>query len=221
MDTRQGILAAGGLLGQSVHGLAAGVGKAQHTGCLVEALAGSVIPCGSQDRHVRIVPDIHDEGVAAGDGQRQKGRLQLREGQIVGGDVATDVVDRDQRHVQRIGHGLGEADPHQHGADETGGIGDGHGVHVALGEPGIGQRLIRQTGNGLHVLAGGDLRHYAAVESVHIRLREDGVGEDRASVPHHGHGGLVAGGFKGQNVHCAASPSNRRVRIRASSLGRS
>ena len=46
MDTRQGILAAGGLLGQSIHGLAAGVGQAQHTGRLVEALTGSVVPCG-------------------------------------------------------------------------------------------------------------------------------------------------------------------------------
>ena len=195
MDTRQGILAAGGLLGQSVHGLAAGVGKAQHTGCLVEALAGSVIPCGSQDRHVRIVPDIHDEGVAAGDGQRQKGRLQLREGQIVGGNVATDVVDRDQRHAQRIGHGLGEADPHQHGADEAGGIGDGHGVHVALGEPGIGQRLIRQTGNGLHVLAGGDLRHHAAVQRLFLHAGGDDVAQQLPSVLHKGCGGLVAGGF--------------------------
>ena len=30
--------------------------------------------------------------------------------------------------------------------------------------------LIGQTGNGLDVLAGGDLRHHAAVNGVHIRL---------------------------------------------------
>ena len=163
MGAGQLVLAAGGLLCQLIHGSAAGVGQPQHTGGLVEALPRRVVPRGAQHRHVRVVPHVHDQGVAAGDGQRHEGRLQLWERQIVGGDVSPHMVDGDQRHAQRIGGGFGKGHPHQHRADETGGIRHRHGVHVLFGQPRVGKRLVGQGGDGLHVLAGGDLRHHAAV----------------------------------------------------------
>ena len=44
------------------------------------------------------------EGIGkAGDGQRQERRLQIREGDVVGGDVTANVVHRDQRYAQGIG----------------------------------------------------------------------------------------------------------------------
>ena len=134
--------------------------------------------------------------------------------------MAPDVVHRDQGNPQGVGGGLGEADPHQHRADEARGIRHRHGVDVLPGQARIPQSLIRQTGNGLHMLAGGDLRHHAAVQGVHVRLGQDGVRQHRPPVPHHRRGSLVAGGFKGQNVHLLSSPKVR-VRIRASSRGRS
>ena len=115
--------------------------------------------------------------------------------------MAPDVVHRDQGHPQGVGHGFGEAQAHQHRADEARGIGHRHRVDILAGAARLPESLLRQGGDGLHVLAGGDLRHHAAVEGVEVRLGGDGVGEDGAAILHHGHGRLVAGGFKGQDLH--------------------
>ena len=74
-------------------------------------------------------------------------------GDVVGGDVPPGMVDGDQRHPQGVGRRLGEVHPHQQGADEAGGVGDGHRVDVSAGESRLLQGLIRQAGDGLHVLA--------------------------------------------------------------------
>ena len=205
MGPRQLVFAAGRLLCQLVHRSAAGIGQSQHTGSLVEALPRRVVPRGAQHRHVRIVLHVHNEGVSAGDGQRHKGRLQFRERQIVGGDMTPHMVDGDQRHTQRIGGGFGKGHPHQHRADETGRVRHRHSIDVLFRQARVRQRLVRQGGDSLHMLAGGDLRHHAAVQGVHIRLGQNRVGQHLPSIPHHGHRRLVAGGFKGQYVHCAAS----------------
>ena len=115
------------------------------------------------------------------------------------------MVDGDQRHAQRIGGGLGKADAHQHRADQPRRVGDSHSVDVLLRQPCVGECLVRQGSDGLHMLAGGDLRHHAAVQGVHVRLRQYGVGQHLPSVPHHRHSRFVAGGFKSQYVHACAS----------------
>ena len=127
-----------------------------------------------------------------------------------------------ERHVQRIGRGLGKVQPHEHRADEAGGVGRGHGVDVGFLNAGLFERLVGQRGDGLDVLARGDLRHNAAVERVQVCLRRDGVGEHFATVFDNGNGGLVAGGFKSENFHCCASASaapNSFVIMMASSFG--
>ena len=107
------------------------------------------------------------------------------------------MVHRDQGHPQAVGHGLGEAESHQHGPDEPRGIGDGHGVNVLPGAVGVRQGLFRQGRNHFNMLAGGQLRYHAAVQGVEVCLRGNGIGQHPPSVLHHCHGGLVAGGFKG------------------------
>ena len=111
--------------------------------------------------------------------------------------MAPEVVDRDEGPVQSQGRALGEVHPHQQCADEPGAVGHRHRVDLGLAEPRVRQGLVRQSGNGLHVLAGGDLRHHAAVDGVHVRLGQDGVAEDLPSVPDHRRRRLVAGGFNG------------------------
>ena len=56
-------------LRELVDGLSAGIGQAQHAGGLIEALPRRVVPGRAQDLHVRIIPHVHQDGVAAGDGQ--------------------------------------------------------------------------------------------------------------------------------------------------------
>ena len=197
MGMGQGVDTAPGLLGQLVHGRAAGVGKSQHSGRLVKAFPRRIVPGRTQNFQIRIIPDVHDHGVAPGDGQCQEGWLQLREGQIVGGDMAPDMVHRDQRHPKAVGHGFGKAQAHQYSPDETGGVGDGHGVNVLPGAAGVRQGFFCQGRDHFNMLAGGQLRYHAAIQSVEVRLRCNGIGQHPPSVLHHCHGGLVAGGFKG------------------------
>ena len=113
---------------QPVHGPTAGIADAQHPGHLVKALPRRVVPGAAQDGHVRVGPHIHNGGGAAGDAQADEGGLQIRVGEIVGGDVAPHVVDGDEGQIQGHGGPLGKVHPHQHRPDEAGGIGDGHGV---------------------------------------------------------------------------------------------
>ena len=118
-------------------------------------------------------------------------------GDVVGGDVAPDVMDGHQRQAQRHGRTLGEVHAHKDSADEAGGVGDGDGVQLLLGDSSVGQGLVSQGGDGLHVLAGGDLRHHAAVNGVHLDLGGHAVGQNGAAVLHHGDSSFVAGGFNG------------------------
>ncbi|MPN60921.1 hypothetical protein SDC9_208654 [bioreactor metagenome] len=87
------------------------------------------------------------------------------------------------------------------------------------------QRFVGQTGDGLHMLPGGDLGHHPAVDGVHVCLGGDTVAKYGPPIPDYGGGGLVAGGFKSQNIHVRSSPfsppGNSRVIRMASSLGRS
>ena len=184
-------------LGGPVQGTAAGVAQAHHPGDLVKALPCRVVPGAPQDGHVGVPLDIYNQRSPPGHAQADEGGLQVRVGDVVGGDVPPHMVDRDQRHPQGIGHRLGKAHPHQHRADEAGGIGHGHGVNVPPGHPGLGQGLVGQLGDHLNVLPGGDLRHHAAVKLVHLHRGGDAVGQHGAAVPHQGHGGLVTGGFHG------------------------
>ena len=116
-------------------------------------------------------------------------------GNVVGGDVAPNVVDGDQGDSQGIGHGLGKIHPHQHRADEAGGIGHRHGVNILPSQVRLGQGLVGQAGNHLDVFPGGQFRHHAAVYFVHLHRGGDAVGQDLPAVLHQGHCRLVAGGF--------------------------
>ena len=155
---------------KAVHGTAAGVADAQHPGHLVKALPRRIIPGAAQHLHLRIGAHIHHQGGPAGDTQADEGRLQVWVGDVVGGDVAPHMVDRDQREIQGHSRSLGEIHPHQHRADEAGAVGDRHGVQIPLGQARLIYRLIGQAGHRLHVLSRGDLRHHAAVNGVHLDL---------------------------------------------------
>ena len=80
------------------------------------------------------------------------------------------------------------------------------------------QGSVSQTINGLHMLARGDLRHYAAIYFMQFHLGRDAVRQNLASIAHQRHRSLVAGRFYSHNNH--TFPSFRLIeRISASSLG--
>ena len=111
--------------------------------------------------------------------------------------MAPEVVDGDQGLPKGQGGAFGEVHGHQEGSDETGTVSHGDGVDLLPGDPRLRQSPVRQGGDGLHMLPGGDFGDNAAVEGVDVHLGQDGVAADDAPVLHHGGGGLVTGGFKG------------------------
>ena len=115
--------------------------------------------------------------------------------------MALDVVDRNERHIERQCSRLGKIHADEQRADKAGRIGHGDGVQLAARQAGVLQRLLGKTVDGLNMLARGDLRHNAAVFAVQRHLRGDAVRQDASSVLHNGDGGLVAGGLNGKDPH--------------------
>ena len=142
-----------------------------------------------------VVLHLHDVAVAAGRHQAEEGRLQLRVGEVEGRNVAPQVVDRHQRLMGRVRQPLGKVDSHQHRADEAGGKGDGHGVHIVDGLARVQQGFFHRGADELAMAAAGDLRHHAAVERLLLHAGRDDVAEQFAAILHQRCGGLVAGRF--------------------------
>ena len=188
-------------LRRAVKGRTAGVWHAEQPRDLVKALPCRVVARTAENAQLRIVLDIDEHGVPAGDDKAQKRRLQVRVGQIVGRDMALDVVDRNERHIERQCSRLGKIHADEQRADKAGRIGHGDGVQLAARQAGVLQRLLGKTVDGLNMLARGDLRHNAAVFAVQRHLRGDAVRQDASSVLHNGDGGLVAGGLNGKDPH--------------------
>ena len=63
----------------------------------------------------------------------------------------------------------------------------------------VAEGLVDHLQHGLEVVAGGDLRHDAAVLGVEVELRGDDVRAEVAAVLDDGGGGLVAGGLDAED----------------------
>ena len=112
-----------------------------------------------------------------------------------------DVVDADQRHVQRQRQHLGRADADQQRADQARRVDARRRSRSRSSRTsGLPQRLVDDGQQPLQVGAGRDLGHDAAEARVQVGLRGDDVGEDGRLVGEDGGGGFVAGGFDGEEV---------------------
>ena len=120
--------------------------------------------------------------------------------------MSPHMMDRDQRYPQRKGHGFCKAEPHQYCTDQAGSISYRHGINILPGTRRLAEGLLRQCGDHFYMLAGCNLRHYAAIKRMHVRLGGNGIGEHFSTVLHHCHSGLVAGGFKRKDLHWDVSP---------------
>ena len=198
-----------------VESRAAGIGHSQYPRHLIKALPCRIVKRSAQNPHVRIVLDLHEHGMSAGHHQTQERGLQLRVGNIIGGNMATDVVHRNQglAHGQRCR--LGKIHANQHRADKPRCIGNSYRIDILPCQIGIFQRLLRQSVNCLNMLSGGNLRHHAAVDPVQVHLRGDAVRQHLPPIPDDGYSGFITGGFHSQNIHI----SHSFPRMSAFSLG--
>jgi len=137
--------------------------------------------------------------VGAGDNEAEEWWLPGGIGQVIGRDVAGDVMDPDQWFAGggRQAFGGGQAD--QQGTDQTGSIGHGNGVDVGERGVGLGQGLVDHGQDGFDVHARGDFWHNTAILLVYGSLGGDDVGPDLAAVGDDGSSGFIAGGLDAEN----------------------
>ena len=138
--------------------------------------------------------------MAAGDHQTDKGRLQIRIFDIIGGNVALDMVYAHQRQLFRVADGLGLRHAHQKGPHQARPVGDADGVQIIQRHARRIQGFLDHLVDFFDVLAGGDLRHHAAIELVQLDLGRDNIGKHAAPVLYHGSRRLVAGALYGQYI---------------------
>ena len=146
----------------------------------------------------RAVADGRQHRVAAAGDEAEEGRLERVGLEEVGGDVALQVVDRDQRQAPRRGQRLRRAHPDQEGPDQARARGHGDGLDVLERGIRLGQGVFDNRNRELEVMARGDLGDDAAEARVRLGLRGDRVGENPAAVQNRG-AGVVAGSLDSEN----------------------
>ena len=153
--------------------------------------------------------------MAARDDERHEGRLERRLCEKVCKDVALEMVDADERLVERKGQRLGRRDADEQGADETGAVRHSDLVDVLERHAGLAHGLIDDGHDVDDVLARSDLWHNTAKFLVNGDLRRDDVRQDRAATAQHGGRRLIAARLNAQSQdfffhsispHAAGSP---------------
>ena len=89
MTAGQDVLAVVSALGQTIHRRTAWITNAKHASHLIKALPRRIISACAHQSEVGIIPHVDDQRIAAGHTQRNKGRLQIRMGDVIGGDMTT------------------------------------------------------------------------------------------------------------------------------------
>ena len=92
-----------------------------------------------------------------------------------------EVVDRDERTAERVGHSFGGIHPYDQCTGEPGSLGDGDGVEIVAIDTCLPQRLLDHRDDGRHMTPRGKLGHDTAVAFMEVELRRDDRGKDPAS----------------------------------------
>ena len=139
------------------------------------------------------------------DHQGQHGELQLTIAllpllQQHGMNVAFQMVDRNQRLIERKGQRLGVADPDQQRSGQSRALGDGDCVQRVVSLIAFSQRLPDNGNNRPQMLARRQLRNHSAIGLVGGNLRSHNVRNKLLSRTHHRRSGFIAGTFDAENV---------------------
>ena len=172
--------------GSVLDGRATREAETKQTRPLVECLAGGIVQRAPKVAEAA-VPGHQDElRVAAGHQEAEDGKdrflWQVRcVAQPVGVDVRLEVVDRDERTAERVGHPFGSIHPDDQCTGEPWSLGDGDGVEIVAIDACLPQRLLDHWDDGRHMTSRGKLGHDAAVAFMEVELRRYDRGEDPAS----------------------------------------
>jgi hypothetical protein len=155
--------------------------------------------------------------VAATREETEERRLEGLGLQIERGNVAVEMVDRDERPTARPGDRLRRGEAHEQRADEAGPLRHGDTVDVLERAIGPSQRLSDDGKNELEVVSRGDLGNDASEPCVELGLRGDDGGEHRTARGDERRGRLVAGRLDSEDQEAFSDGVGSRHMMRASS----
>ena len=188
------------LFGNLINLRTARITQANGAGHFVEGFACRVVAGPSENLVFSIIPYHHQMGVTAGYHQTHKGRFQIRIFDIIGGNVAFDMVYAHQRQLFRIADGFRLGHAHQQRAHQPRAIGDADGVQIVQSHICRSQCFFNDLIDALDMLPGRDFRNHAAIEGMQINLGGNHIGEHFPAIFHHGCRGLVAGALNSQDI---------------------
>jgi len=116
-----------------------------------------------------------------------------------GVDVAFQMVDGDEGQVVGEGESFGVGDADQKRSRETGTAGDRDGVEICEGDVGLGESGADNGNDGAEMLAACQFGDNASIAGVGGDLGSDDGAEGARAALDNGGGGLVAGGFDGED----------------------
>ena len=188
------------LFGNLINLRTARIAQANGAGHFIKGLSGRVVTGPSQNLVFSIIPHNDQMGMSAGYHQAHKGRLQIKIFDIIGGNVAFNVVYAHQGQLFRVADSLGLGHSHQKRTYQTRAVGDADSVQIVQGHICCSQGFLNNLIDALNVLAGRDFRNYTAVESMQINLGGNNVGEHFPAIFYHGSRCLVAGALNSQYI---------------------
>ena len=191
----------------------------------VKRLAGGVVQRAPEVAKAAVACHQDELGMAAGDEQAEDGKDRFLwqigcVAQPIGVDVRLEVVDRDERTAERVGHPFGGIHAHDQCTSEPGSLGDGNGVDFLAIDACLPQSLLDHRDDGRHMASRGKLGHDAAVAFVEVELRRHNRGQNPATSGNDCRRRFVTRCFDAKHDH-GNSRSGRNVRavIRSIRLG--
>ena len=156
-----------------------------------DGVAGEAARHAADDRAADAVRGQATDGGAADRAQRGAGVMAVAAAGIREGRAGAQ--------GQRLGGGQTD----HHPADQARSGRGGDAVHLAQGQPGIGQGPFDHRIQDFQMGAGRDFRHHPAIGRMGLGLAEDDVGQDLARAggrpAHHRRRGFIAAGLDAQN----------------------
>jgi hypothetical protein len=115
-------------------------------------------------------------------------------------DVPFQMVNRDQRLLQRKGESFCVTDPHQQSSGQTGTLSYGDGTYRIVGVAGFGERLSNHWHDCAQMFARSQFRDNSSIRLMSCDLGCDNVGDQLLARTHHGSRCLITGAFDAKDV---------------------
>jgi hypothetical protein len=145
--------------------------------------------------------------------QGDEGEFQAGKIKKYGRHMAQDMIDPHDGQVENVGQGFSRRDADKKRTHQARPLGDRDALQACQADFGLRKGFLDDRQDGLHMLAGSQLRNHSPVFPMDGNLGSDGAGSHFFPILHHCGGSLIAGGFNCQNVHSRVGGSEAPGRL--------